>query len=55
MAVFSIKTYANVLQNFPSLLHDGCETFANCFDSERSPYMKKQFFGGGGHHMDVQE
>ena len=31
------KTFANVLQNFLSLLHDCCGTFANCFDTERNP------------------
>ena len=36
-AAFSIETLANVLQNFLSLVHDCCGTFANCFDTERSP------------------
>ncbi len=36
-AAFSIETFANVLQNFLSLVHDCCGTFANCFDTERSP------------------
>ena len=36
-AAFSIETLANVLQNFLALVHDCCETFANCFDIERSP------------------
>ena len=26
------KRFVNVLQNFLSLVHDFCETFANCFD-----------------------
>ncbi len=36
-AAFSIEKFANVLQNFLSLVHDCCGTFANCFDTERSP------------------
>ncbi len=32
-AAFSIETFANVLQNFLSLVH------ANCFDTERSPNL----------------
>ncbi len=38
-AAFSIETFTKVLQNFLSIEHDCCETFANCFDtySERSP------------------
>ncbi len=35
-AAFSSKMFANVLQNFLSLAHDCCETFANCFDPEPS-------------------
>ncbi len=35
-AAFSIETFANILQNFLSLVHDCCGTFANCFDTERS-------------------
>ncbi len=36
-AAFSIETFANVLQNFLSLVHYCCGTFANCFDTEHSP------------------
>ncbi len=35
-AAFSIETFANVLQNFLSLVHNCCGTLANCFDTERS-------------------
>ncbi len=36
-AAFSIEMFAKVLQNFLSLVHGcSCETFANCFDTERS-------------------
>ena len=35
-AAFSIETFASVLQNLLSLVHGCCETFANCFDTERS-------------------
>ncbi len=35
-AAVSIETFANILQNFLSLVHDCCGTFANCFDTERS-------------------
>ena len=39
-AAFSIETFGNVLQYFLSLVHDCCGTFANCFDTERSPGFK---------------
>ncbi len=38
-AAFCIETFTNVLQNFLSLVHDCCGTFANCFDTERSPAL----------------